>query len=173
MSTMMEKSSSAGWPCASRRWPLKSSRAGRQFDLTLAKLESWVEDGKRSMGNALRASQVPGDVSQSRAAGTGQALRRPSRTQLQPGSCVHGRHANEPPSTPLPARIGSLPLESAGLLAHRDLSDFHHGLPPCPITGDATGNKLFENRIATGRARSSSAFQGQGAGHVHRRGLPA
>ncbi|WP_313272645.1 DUF1153 domain-containing protein [Stenotrophomonas sp.] len=29
--------------------------ASRQFDLTLAEIESWVEDGKRGMENALRA----------------------------------------------------------------------------------------------------------------------
>ncbi|AFC86011.1 DUF1153 domain-containing protein [Frateuria aurantia] len=34
--------------------------ASRQFDLTLAEIESWVEDGKRGMENALRAK--PEDV---------------------------------------------------------------------------------------------------------------
>nr|WP_245546378.1 hypothetical protein [Frateuria aurantia] len=29
--------------------------ASRQFDLTPAEIESWVEDGKRGMENALRA----------------------------------------------------------------------------------------------------------------------
>ena len=34
--------------------------ASRQFDLTPAEIESWVEDGKRGMENALRAK--PEDV---------------------------------------------------------------------------------------------------------------
>jgi transposase-like protein len=34
--------------------------ASRQFDLTPAEMESWVEDGKRGMENALRAK--PEDV---------------------------------------------------------------------------------------------------------------
>jgi transposase-like protein len=31
------------------------SEASRQFDLTPSEIESWVEDGKRGMENALRA----------------------------------------------------------------------------------------------------------------------
>ena len=30
--------------------------ASRQFDLAPAEVESWVEDGKRGMGNVLRAT---------------------------------------------------------------------------------------------------------------------
>lgn len=36
------------------------SEASRQFDLTPSEIESWVEDGKRGMENALRAK--PEDV---------------------------------------------------------------------------------------------------------------
>ncbi len=36
------------------------AEAGRQFDLTPSEVESWVEDGKRGMENALRSK--PEDV---------------------------------------------------------------------------------------------------------------
>ena len=32
-----------------------SAQASRQFDLTLSEIESWLEDGKRGMENALKA----------------------------------------------------------------------------------------------------------------------
>ena len=67
MSEMMEEEIKR-WT-ARRKWTLvleiiqgktTVAAASRQFDLTPAEIESWIEDGKRGMENALRAK--PEDV---------------------------------------------------------------------------------------------------------------
>ena len=80
------------------------AEASRQFDLPPAELESWVEDGKRGMENALRAK--PEDVRE-------QYERQPWSKPLSPGSvrwvacarrsCCDRTTGWSSPAVPIPA----------------------------------------------------------------------